>query len=150
MIISFEFLREGDNRVPSIMGSTLSIVGALVIGDAAVSAGIVSPIMLIVIAMTKITGLLFSDINFSNAIRSWRLIFLILSSLVGLFGFMIASLLFIFKLSSLNIMGVSYIYPFAPFDKTEMFDDTVNRKNIGDITSRKKALTFNLTKLRRR
>lgn len=150
MILAFEFLREGDNRVPSIMGSTLSIVGALVIGEAAVSAGIVSPIMLIVIAITKISGLLFSDINFSNAIRSWRLIYLIFASLAGLFGFMIAAILHVFKLSSLRILNTSYIYPFSPLDSNEVFSDTIGRKNISELSKRKKILTDNLTKLIRR
>ncbi|MBR1884055.1 MAG: spore germination protein [Clostridia bacterium] len=150
MIIAFEFLREGDNRVPSIMGSTLSIVGALVIGEAAVSAGIVSPIMLIVIAITKISGLLFSDINFSNAVRSWRLIYLIFASLAGLFGFMIASVLHVFKLASLSILDTSYIYPFSPFDKEEVYTDTLGRKNISELSKRKKVLTDNLTRLIKR
>lgn len=148
MIISFEFLREGDNRVASTMGSTLSIVGALVIGDAAVSAGIVSPIMIIVIAMAKITGLLFQDINFSNAIRNWRIIFLFFSAVAGLFGFMVATVMFIFKLCSINILDTSYIYPLAPVDLEEIEEDTITRKNITKLKNRKKALTSNLTKLK--
>ena len=148
MIIAFEFLREGDNRVPSTMGSTLSIVGALVIGDAAVSAGIVSPIMLIVIAMTKITGLLFPDINFSNAIRNWRIIFLICASIAGLFGFMIGLIVFVFKLSSINILHTPYTYPFAPIDSKEIVDDTINRKNIVSLKNRKSILTSNITRLK--
>ncbi len=148
MIISFEFLREGDNRVPSTMGSTLSIVGALVIGDAAVSAGIVSPIMLIVIAMTKISALLFSDINFSNALRNWRIIFLIFSAIAGLFGFMIALIIFVFKVVSINILHTPYTYPFSPIDPGEIIDDTINRKNTAQLKNRKRALTYNMTKLR--
>ena len=63
MILSFEILRECDYRTPNVAGNTLSIVGALILGDAAVSAGIVSPIMIIVIAITMIAGLMFNDIN---------------------------------------------------------------------------------------
>ena len=54
MIIAFEILREGDYRVPNASGSTLSIVGALILGDAAVNAGIVSPIMIIVFLSSMI------------------------------------------------------------------------------------------------
>ncbi len=148
MIISFEFLREGDSRVASTMGSTLSIVGALVIGDAAVSAGIVSPIMIIVIAMTKITGLLFQDINFANAIRNWRIIFLFFSSIAGLFGFFVALIMFIVKVCSINILDTSYVYPFAPADIEELENDTIVRKNITKLKNRKSILTSNITKLR--
>ena len=77
MIIAFEILREGDYRVPNVSGSTLSIVGALILGDAAVNAGIVSPIMIIVVAITTISGLMFNDINMANALRTWRFIILI-------------------------------------------------------------------------
>ncbi|MEG1705469.1 MAG: spore germination protein, partial [Clostridia bacterium] len=90
MILSFEILREGDFRVPSLAGSTLSIVGALILGEAAVSAGIVSPIMIIVVATTTISGLIFSDINMVNALRTWRIIFLIFASCAGLIGIVVA------------------------------------------------------------
>ena len=83
MILSFEILREGDYRVPNVTGSTLSIVGALILGDAAVSAGIVSPIMIIVIAITTISGLMFADINMANSLRLWRLILLIFAAVAG-------------------------------------------------------------------
>ena len=81
MIFAFEILRESDLRSNKISGNTLSIVGALILGDAAVSAGIVSPIMIIVVALTVICGLTFQDINIINALRKWRILFLIFSSL---------------------------------------------------------------------
>ena len=76
MNITFEILRETDIRAPSALGSALSIVGALVLGDAAVKAGLVSPIMVIVIAITAISELIFSVNDVSNAVKIWRIIFI--------------------------------------------------------------------------
>ena len=73
-ILIFEILREADIRAPSASGASMSIVGALVLGDAAVAADIVSPIAIIVVAITSICELLFCDQDFTNAIRIWRLL----------------------------------------------------------------------------
>ena len=69
MITAFEILRESDLKLPSFANSALSIVGALILGEAAVSAGIVSPIMIIVVAISAISGLIFQSIEVINAIR---------------------------------------------------------------------------------
>ena len=102
MIFAFEILRESDLRSNKMSGNTLSIVGALILGDAAVSAGIVSPIMIIVVALTMISGLTFSDINVVNGLRKWRIIYMLLASLCGLVGIAIASIFFVTSLSSTN------------------------------------------------
>ena len=75
MIIIFEILRESDLRMPSVSGNAISILGAIVLGDAAVSAGIVSPIMVIIIAISSICSLMFSNVAMVNAIRLWKIIF---------------------------------------------------------------------------
>ena len=130
MIFAFEILREGDFRVPNAGGSTLSIVGALILGDAAVSAGIVSPIMIIVIALTTISGLMFSDINMSNALRTWRIIFLIFASIAGLAGIAVGTLLFIIKLASTTSSTKPYTYPLAPINLDTIGKIVIKRKNI--------------------
>ena len=117
LITTFEILRESDIRIPNAMGSAIGIVGALVLGDAAVSAGIISPIVVIIVAITAICGLLYTDIDFVNATRLWRFIFIIFSIICGLIGFVIAGIIFITKLCSLEIQGVPYLAPIAPFDR---------------------------------
>ena len=77
MIISFEILRETDIRIPSSMGTAISILGGIVLGDAAVQAGIVSPIMIIVIAISAISGMLMQSIEAINSIRWYRFLFII-------------------------------------------------------------------------
>lgn len=115
LIITFEILRESDIRIPNAMGAAISIVGALVLGDAAVSAGIISPIVVIIVAITAISGLLYTDIDFVNATRFWRIIFIFASMTAGLIGFVVALILFVTKLSSLESGNVPYLAPFSPF-----------------------------------
>lgn len=146
MIFAFEILREGDYRVPNTGGSTLSIVGALILGDAAVSAGIVSPIMIIVIAITTISGLMFTDISMANALRSWRIIFLIFSSIAGLVGVGVACVLLISKLASTTSATKPYTYPIAPFNFDTVSKNIIKRTNISKDVKREKILTNNLTK----
>ena len=114
MMIAFEILRESDLRVPSSSGSALSIVGAIILGDAAVSAGIVSPIMIIVIAITAISSLPFSELDFINALRWYRLIFMLGAAFLGIIGILVVFILFLTKLSSTKSFGKPYLIPFAP------------------------------------
>lgn len=114
MMIAFEILRESDIRVPNPAGSALSIVGALILGDAAVSAGIVSPIMIIIIAITAISSLPFSEFEFTNAIRLYRLMFMFGAAFMGLIGIVVVGIFFIIKLASTKSFGKPYLIPFAP------------------------------------
>lgn len=121
----FEILREGDVRLPNNMGTSMSIVGAIVLGQAAVDAGIVSPIAVIVVAITSICSLLFTDIDFINGIRWWRLIFMVSAILLGLIGLISATICFLIKLASLKTFDVSYLSPFSPFNKVGSFDGII-------------------------
>lgn len=115
MITTFEILKETDIRIPSTIGSALTIVGTLVLGDAAVIAGIVSPIMVIVIAITAISGLIVYSFDMVNGIRLWRYVFLIFSAIAGIIGIFIAGLIFLINLTSIKTFGIPYFAPFAPF-----------------------------------
>lgn len=148
MILSFEILRETDYRIPNVAGNTLSIVGALILGDAAVNAGIVSPIMIIVIAITMISGLMFSDINILNSLRTWRIIFLFFASISGIFGVSIALMFFIIKLCSITSINKPFTYPISPINVSKLDKNFISRKNISKDNKRQKILTDNLTKLR--
>ena len=146
MITTFEILRESDIRLPSTMGAAISIVGALVLGEAAVSAGIVSPIVIIVVAITSICGLLFTDIDFVNAIRWWRFIFIIFSAAAGLIGYVIATILFINKLASITFDNVCYLAPFSPLYVKSINDSIIKLPN-NKLKSRSPYITKNTTKL---
>lgn len=125
MIISFEILRESDARIPSKVGTSVSILGGLVLGEAAVSAGLVSPIMIIVIALSVISGLLFTSNSLAYTIRYYRFLLLILSAFFGLFGMFVGMMFLIIKLCSITSFGFSYTAPFAPFIKSEIKDSFI-------------------------
>ncbi len=119
LVTIFEILRESDVRIPNKMGTSIGVVGALVLGDAAVSAGLVSSIAVIITAITAISGLLFSDIDFIYALRIWRYIFLIGALYGGLFGVFLVLLILIFHLSKLKSVGIPYLSPIYPFSKKD-------------------------------
>ena len=109
MMISFEILRESDIRMSSTTSSSISILGGLILGDAAVSAGIVSPIMIIIIAISSIAGLLFNSIEFVNTIRIYKLILLVLSTIYGILGVIIGGILLIKNIKETRIFGYQYL-----------------------------------------
>lgn len=109
MLFVCEILRETDIRFPSNYGSSASILGALILGDAAVNAGIVSPIMIIVIAITFITNLIFTEIKLVWAIRIMRVAFLITSSLLGLYGLSLAIILCLIELANVKVYEGNYL-----------------------------------------
>ena len=129
MLIICEILRESDLRFPTKYGSSVSVLGALLIGEAAVSAGLVTPIMIIITAFTYISALIFTDIEIGNAIRTYRFIFLIISAMFGLYGFMIAFIFFIINLCDTDSFNYSYTFPISPFDKSYFKDVFFKLKN---------------------
>lgn len=125
LLLSFEILRETDLRIPSKMGTAISILGGLILGEAAVSAGIVSPIMIIVIAISSISGLIFSNISIIYLIRYLRIFIVILGTLFGFYGIFLSFMLFIIKLSNLVSMDYPYTYPFSPISKIDLKDSII-------------------------
>jgi len=126
LMATFEILRESDMRLPETMGTSISIVGALVLGDAAVNAGIVSPIVVIVVAITSVTGLLFTDMDVVNAFRWWRVVFIIFSTVMGAIGFIVAGIIFITKLCSIETLGIPYLTPFSPLYNNQVKESLFN------------------------
>ena len=121
LTLTFEILRESDIRMPSLMGTSISIVGALVLGDAAVNAGIVSSFAVIIIAVTSVCDLIFSDIDFINATRFWRLLFIISASFLGLVGITIMIIIFITHLVNASDLNISFINQIVPRKDKSIF-----------------------------
>ena len=122
MIITFEILRECDVRIPSSMGSAISILGGLVLGSAAVDAGIVSPIMIIVVSSSAISGMLMPGVDAINSIRWYRFILIILSSFLGFYGIFLGTIIILSTLADTKSLDKDYLYPFAPINFTEQKD----------------------------
>lgn len=142
MTLVFEILRETDVRMPNLSSNAISILGAIVLGDAAVSAGIVSPIMVMVIAVSAICSLMFSSPAMINGIRIWKIIFMIFATIFGLPGVIFSVFLFIVIMNNLKSFGKPYLYPIAPFNLT-YFIKSFARKSIKKDTTRNKLLTNN-------
>lgn len=116
MEIFFEGLREAGVRLPSIAGQTVSIVGALVIGEAAVRAGIVSASMVIIVSITGIASFIIPRYNLALSIRVLRFAMMILSAVLGLYGIFLGIFAILIHMAKLRSFGVPYLSPLAPFE----------------------------------
>lgn len=142
MEVSFELLREAGLRVPTPFGSTIGIIGALILGEAAVSANLVSPILIIIVAITGICSFSIPDFSLSFSFRVFRFLYIILGYLCGLLG--IASGLFIQIgiLANLNSFGVPYLSSYSP----NIFSNSVSSYFIRPIWKRERRSNFLNTK----
>lgn len=144
MFLSFEILRESDYRIPNVSNSALSIVGALILGEAAVNAGIVSPIMIIIVAITAISALIITEPELSNAIKWYRILFMLGGTFIGMFGIFIAFIIFITNLCNVNSFGYSYMMPFVSVNAE--IKNSIIKFPLLCRTKRNKYLTNNITK----
>jgi spore germination protein KA len=120
MIVIFEILREAGIRLPKPIGSAVSIVGALVLGESAVSAGLIGPFMVIIVALTAIAGFVVSAQTDSASILRYFL--LVLGGFMGGFGIVMGLLIIMVHLASLRSFGTPYLSPVAPFTINDMKD----------------------------
>lgn len=114
MEVTLEILREAGLRLPKPIGQAVGIVGGLVIGEAAVQAAIVSPIMVIVVALTAISSFAFPQYAAGLAIRMLRFALMIAASVLGLYGIILMFLFITAHLMKLQSFGVDYMKPFVP------------------------------------
>jgi spore germination protein len=118
----FELLREAGIRLPRPVGSAVSIVGALVIGEAAINAGIASPIMVVIVAATGIASFGLPQYNISTSLRILRFPLMLLSAILGGFGLMIGLLCILLHLTCLRSLGQPYLTPLAPLKFSQLKD----------------------------
>jgi spore germination protein KA len=123
MVVLFELLREAGLRMPRPVGSAITIVGALILGEAAVQAGIVSAPMVIVVALTAITGFIVTPLN--DGIVISRLFLLFLAGLLGFYGIFIGILILLGHICSLRSFGTPYLAPLGPILLSEVKDSIV-------------------------
>jgi spore germination protein len=122
MELAFEALREAGIRLPRTVGQAVSILGALVVGQAAVQAGIVSAAMVIVVSMTGIASFTLPRYNAAIAIRMLRFPLMLLASIFGLLGIMIGVMVIVGHLAKLTTFGVPYLAPVTPVDFADLKD----------------------------
>lgn len=130
MEATLELLREAGIRLPGPIGQTIGIVGGLVIGTAAVDAGLVSPIMVIIVAVTAIASFAISSYNIGIPFRMLRFALMLLASILGLYGIMIGILVTLIHLCSLKSFGVPYLSPLVGTPYHELKDSLIKAPRI--------------------
>lgn len=115
-----ELLREALIRVPSKIGTAIGIVGAIIIGDAAISAGVFSPLLLIVISISLIASFVPSDFTLVNPFRVLKFLLIIITGVFGFYGLILGLTLILANLVSINSFGVPYMTPFAPHIRKDL------------------------------
>ncbi|QSB09393.1 spore germination protein [Lysinibacillus fusiformis] len=119
--IIMELIRESSIRLPQSVGQTIGIVGGLVIGDAIVSAGLVSNLMIIVVALTAISSYVVPSVELNSTIRMLRFPFMVLSSLFGFLGIVVGIVILLIHLISLTSIKQPYFSPIVPFQPKAVF-----------------------------
>lgn len=127
VLLIYEILREAGLRMPRAVGQAVSVVGALVLGQSAVEAGLVSTPMVIVISTTAIASYTIPSIEMYTATVIPRFIFLFLGGFLGLLALVPALIIFFLKLISIRSFGVPYMEPLAPFVKSDFPDIIIRR-----------------------
>ncbi|WP_172675882.1 spore germination protein, partial [Propionispora sp. 2/2-37] len=141
MLIVYEALREAGIRMPRVIGSAVSIVGALVLGQAAVEAGLVSTPTVVIIGFTAIASLTVSSPEMNMSLIFPRFIFLILGGTLGLLGIANGMMIFIMSLIAKRSFGVPYMGPLAPLSVNEL-PDVLVRTPLKNMVNRPKLITW--------
>ena len=137
MILTVEFLRESGTRISGPIGTTIGVVGGLVIGQSAVEAGLVSPLMVIITALTTISIFMIPNYNFSATVRILCFTMMILASVLGFYGMMLGAISIGIHLSKLVTFGTPYLSPFGIMGKyLDDFQDTFIRLPINKMKKR--------------
>jgi spore germination protein KA len=122
MEFTFEILREAGIRMPRAIGPAISIVGALVIGQAAVDAGLISAAMVIVVSVTAICSFAIPNYEMSNAIRALRFALMPFAAVLGLYGVFMGAIIILLHLCKIKSISVPYLTPIAPWIKGQNKD----------------------------
>ena len=113
LLIAFELLQEAGVSLPKAIGQTISIIGGLVVGSAAVEARLISPAALVAVSIAGICGYTLPGKSFADAMRLWRFILAVCASIAGLFGVICGAIALLVHLSGLESFGIPYLAPFS-------------------------------------
>ncbi|OPX45908.1 spore germination protein B1 [Ruminiclostridium hungatei] len=128
MEVSFELIREAGIRIPGIIGNTIGIIGALILGQAAVQANLVSPVLIIIVAITGLGNFAIPDFSVAFAARIMRLIYIVLGAFLGFYGISLGIVVFTVMLACTKSFGVPMLNYFAP--KLRNSNDIIIRRPV--------------------
>jgi hypothetical protein len=115
-----EILREASIRLPKQIGPAIGIVGTIVIGQASVAAGLISPLLVIIVSLSLMGSFATADYTITNTMRVIKFFMIIITSIFGLFGFTMGIILITINICSIDSFGVSYVSPLSPFNFTSI------------------------------
>lgn len=142
MEVCFELIQEASIRVPSSFSTTVGIIGALILGDAAISANIVSPILIIIVAFSAICAFTIPDNALRFAIRMFRFMYIVLGYIAGFLGIALGFFIHFLILSNQSSFGVPFFSPYIPYNNLYVNDNLY----IGPVWKREKRSSFLNTK----
>lgn len=112
LLIAYELLQESGIHLPQALGQSISMIGGIVVGTAAVEAGLIAPMVLIIVSVTGICGFVLPNRDLAQAVRVWRFGIALLGMLTGIWGVLAGSVLLLAHLAGLRSLGISYIRPY--------------------------------------
>ena len=136
MLVAFEILQEAGLRLPASIGQTVSILGGLVVGSAAVEAKLVSPAVLVVVAVAGICGYTAPSQDFAGAVRIWRFLCTLAAGVAGLLGLVLTGVFLVYRLACLESFGVAWLTPFASNGGQQREGHTVLRQPLPRVKTR--------------